>query len=459
MHRLFIKIFLWFWLAMALVWSAFSLPTQLTQNEEVVDRFRALTGQRLVLAGRVAVRLGQRSDEAVAQFMSDLEEEGAPYPFVFDVELNEITGRVAPEEARATAAEAFDNGVVHGELSGSGPYAGRSFVDRDNNAYTVVQRLPSRLDLPPPSVLPIVIRWFAVLLTSGLVCYAMARYMLAPVSTLSAATRRFAEGELDTRVSGDLGGRRDELAALGRDFDDMAERIGTLLESQRQLLSDISHELRSPLARLYVALGLVRRQNDKSAADALDRIEQETERLNELIGQLLALTRLQDPEALADRQPVDLVTLVRAVIDDADYEARECGKSAHLDIAGSCTTRGFEELLRRAIENVVRNAIRYTPPGSAVEASLSVAQNNGSTEATIQVRDHGPGVPEEELDRLFQPFYRVGSARDRERGGSGLGLSISQRAVRAHGGTISATNLADGGLLIEIKLPATIDGA
>ncbi len=459
MHRLFIKIFLWFWLAMALVWSAFSLPTQLTQNEDVVDRFRALTGQRLVLAGRVAVSLGRRSDEAVAQFMSDLEEEGAPYPFVFDVELNEVTGRLAPEEARATAAEAFDNGVVHGGFSGSGPYAGRSFVDRNDNTYTVVQRLPSRLDLPPPSVLPIVIRWLAVLLTSGLVCYAMARYTLSPVSTLSAATRRFAEGELDTRVSGDLGGRRDELAALGRDFDDMAERIGTLLESQRQLLSDISHELRSPLARLYVALGLARRQSDDSVANALDRIEQETERLNELIGQLLALTRLQDPESLADRQPVDLVALVRAVIDDADYEARECGKSVQLDIAGACTTRGFEELLRRAIENVVRNAIRYTPPGSAVQASLSVAQNNGSTEATIHVRDHGPSVPDDELDRLFQPFYRVGSARDRERGGTGLGLSISQRAVRAHGGTISATNPDDGGLLIEIKLPASTDRA
>ena len=283
----------------------------------------------------------------------------------------------------------------------------------------------------------------------------MARYTLSPVSTLSTATRRFAEGELDTRVSSDLGGRRDELAALGSDFDDMAERIGTLLENQRQLLSDISHELRSPLARLYVALGLARRQSDSSASEALDRIEQETERLNGLIGQLLALTRLQDPESLVDRRPVDLVALVREVIDDADYEAREGGKSVQLDTVETCVTPGFEELLRRAIENVVRNAIRYAPAGSAVEASLDVAQNNGATEATIQVRDHGPGVPDDELGALFQPFYRVDSARDRERGGTGLGLSISDRAVRAHGGTISAIKPGDGGLLIEIKLPAS----
>ncbi len=454
MHRLFIKIFLWFWLAMALVWSAFSLPTQLTQDEAVVDRFRALTGQRLTLAGRVAVGLGRRSPEAVPQFMADLEEEGAPYPFVFDVELNEVTGRTAPEEALSTAAKTFDEGLVHGGFNGSSPYAGRSFV-RDDSVYAVVQRLPNRLDLPPPSVLPIVVRWLAVLLTSGLVCYAMARYTLSPVSTLSTATRRFAEGELDTRVSSDLGGRRDELAALGSDFDDMAERIGTLLENQRQLLSDISHELRSPLARLYVALGLARRQSDSSASEALDRIEQETERLNGLIGQLLALTRLQDPESLVDRRPVDLVALVREVIDDADYEAREGGKSVQLDTVETCVTPGFEELLRRAIENVVRNAIRYAPAGSAVEASLDVAQNNGATEATIQVRDHGPGVPDDELGALFQPFYRVDSARDRERGGTGLGLSISDRAVRAHGGTISAIKPGDGGLLIEIKLPAS----
>ncbi len=454
MHRLFIKIFLWFWLAMALVWSAFSLPTQLTQDEAVVDRFRALTGQRLTLAGRVAVGLGRRSPEAVPQFMADLEEEGAPYPFVFDVELNEVTGRTAPEEALSTAAKTFDEGLVHGGFNGSSPYAGRSFV-RDDSVYAVVQRLPNRLDLPPPSVLPIVVRWLAVLLTSGLVCYAMARYTLSPVSTLSTATRRFAEGELDTRVSSDLGGRRDELAALGSDFDDMAERIGTLLENQRQLLSDISHELRSPLARLYVALGLARRQSDSSASEALDRIEQETERLNGLIGQLLALTRLQDPESLVDRRPVDLVALVREVIDDADYEAREGGKSVQLDTVETCVTPGFEELLRRAIENVVRNAIRYAPAGSAVEASLDVAQNNGATEATIQVRDHGPGVPDDELGALFQPFYRVDWARDRERGGTGLGLSISDRAVRAHGGTISAIKPGDGGLLIEIKLPAS----
>ena len=126
MHRLFIKIFLWFWLAMALVWSAFSLPTQLTQDEAVVDRFRALTGQRLTLAGRVAVGLGRRSPEAVPQFMADLEEEGAPYPFVFDVELNEVTGRTAPEEALSTAAKTFDEGLVHGGFNGSSPYAGFS---------------------------------------------------------------------------------------------------------------------------------------------------------------------------------------------------------------------------------------------------------------------------------------------------------------------------------------------
>lgn len=461
MNRLFFKIFLWFWLALALVWAGFLIPTQLNQNQEIVQRFQALHYQRLLLSGRTAlVVLNRGGPDALQEWMTSFEEGGALYPFVLDDEFSDIAGRELPAEALAAAKAAFDEDEVWMRLPtenrGRGAlWVGRKYVTRRGDAFAVVQRLPSSSDLPPPSPWWAITRWVAVLLTSGLVCYWLARYLIAPVSTLGDAARRIAGGDLDVRVGERLGRRKDELADLGRDFDIMAERVGQLLATQRQLLTDISHELRSPLARLYVALGLARKGADSETDRALDRIERETERLNELIGQLLSLTRLEAGEPTAERQSVDLGALVAEIVADADFEAQGRERAVSLTRAQACTTEGFEELLRRAIENVVRNAVRYTSAGTRVETALDLRNANGRTEAVIQVRDHGPGVPEDKLEDLFRPFYRLDDARDRESGGTGLGLAISERAVRLHGGAISARNAEHGGLIVEITLPVT----
>jgi signal transduction histidine kinase len=288
------------------------------------------------------------------------------------------------------------------------------------------------------------------ILASGVISYLLALYLTSPVKKLKTVVQSFAEGNLDVRITPELGNRRDELADLGREFDHMAERIAALISSQQRLLADISHELRSPLARLTVALELARKNVSEKGIAALDRIELETERVNKLVGQLLALTRL---ESGAERVPPETVTLeelVQQVVDDANYEAKPHHKEVKVLQLAPCRVRGSSELLRSGIENVIRNAIRYTAEGTAVEVSLTWKLDT----AVLSVRDHGPGVPESELGHIFEPFYRVGEARERSSGGVGLGLSIADRTIKLHSGSVRAENVP-GGLLITIELPVS----
>jgi signal transduction histidine kinase len=228
----------------------------------------------------------------------------------------------------------------------------------------------------------------------------------------------------------------------------MAEKFETLITSPRRLLGDISHELRSPLARLNVALELARQRAGEEASGALQRIQREAENLNEMIGQLLALTRLEGEAEGVNKISFDLAQLILDIVDDADYEARNRNRSVRLEAPEACPLLGNEQLLRRAIENVVRNAVQYTAEATTVEVKLVCG-----VQTTVTVRDHGSGVPAEVLDKLFRPFYRVDEARDRNSGGTGLGLAIAERAVRLHGGTVEAANVATGGLAVTIILP------
>jgi signal transduction histidine kinase len=251
------------------------------------------------------------------------------------------------------------------------------------------------------------------------------------------------------RVAPAVGRRRDELADLARDFDRMAERIEALMTSERRLLRDVSHELRSPLARLHVALGLARQQ----AGDdqwALDRIEREAERLNALIGQLLMLARLESGALEPAREPVDLAAIVRDVAEDADFEVRSGRRAVRVTAMRECAAIGAPDLLRSAVENIVRNAVRHTREGTAVEVAMRA---DAPDRVVIAVRDHGSGVPDELLPHIFQPFYRLGAARDRHTGGVGLGLTIADRTIRLHGGTVRAANAPGGGLVVEVTLP------
>jgi two-component system sensor histidine kinase CpxA len=300
------------------------------------------------------------------------------------------------------------------------------------------------------------IRLLALLATSGLVCYGLALYLTSPAVKLRRATRQLASGDLTARVAAQMGRRRDELADLGRDFDQMAERIETLMVSERRLLADISHELRSPLARLNVALDLADGGTDLRTQGYLDRIRLESERLNELIGQLLSLSRLESGSARVESRTVNLADLLQEVAHDADFEARSRNRRVRVLDCAPCTTAGDPTLLRSAVENVVRNAVHYTAENTEVTLSLTCIPNSKreNAESVITVRDHGPGVPPETLENLFRPFYRVADARDRQSGGTGLGLAITERAVRVHGGTIQVENAPDGsGLSVTIRLP------
>jgi len=289
------------------------------------------------------------------------------------------------------------------------------------------------------------------LLSCAGLSYGVARYLSRPISELRSAASRLAQGDLTARVGGKLADRSDEAAGLVREFDQMAERVADLIDAQRRLIGDISHEIKSPLARLSVALGLARRTAETYAPRQFDRMERELERLSMLAGELLTLAKLEQTPALTPVATVDLGAVIERVLSDATYEsATRMGDIVFHKHDRPLLVSGDEDLLRRAIENVVRNAIFYTSPGTKVEIALSSPDERS---AQLEIRDHGPGVPEAALQHLFEPFYRVDQARARKTGGAGVGLSICERAVRLHGGRIVARNASPRGLIVDISLP------
>jgi two-component system, OmpR family, sensor histidine kinase CpxA len=293
------------------------------------------------------------------------------------------------------------------------------------------------------------IAWGSALLVSGGVCYLLTRYLTGPVLRLRGAARRVAEGDLTARAS-DHRPRHDEIGDLVRDFNFMADRVEALVTSQRQLISDISHELRSPLARVNATLGLARQRLGDNPL--LDRIERDTERLNEMIGRLLTLARLDMTSTSPEMRRTDLKALVSDIVADAQWEARERDCRVELVCDGVCEVHANPDLLRSAAENIIRNAIRYTATGTAVEVRLECHPGVNADRAIIRVSDRGPGVPAAELSNIFRPFYRVADARDRESGGVGLGLAIAERVARIHGGGIHAVNRAGGGLEVVLSV-------
>lgn len=281
----------------------------------------------------------------------------------------------------------------------------------------------------------------------GIFCYFISSYLTKPLHRLGEAVSSIAEGRLETRVDPSVLNRRDEIAGLARNFDTMAERIEALVMGQRRLLGDVSHELRSPLARLIVALSLVKQGPAEEVAENLDRIGLEARRLDTLIGQLLTLSRIDSAVDLGRPVKFDLMNLVQEVANDADFEARARNRRVTLEPGETCLIDGFEEMLRSAVENVVRNAVRHTAEATNVEISLAA---NDSV-ARLRVRDYGPGVPESMVSEIFLPFRRVmNDGSD----GAGLGLAIADRAVSVHRGTIRATNV-EHGLMVEIALPCS----
>lgn len=293
------------------------------------------------------------------------------------------------------------------------------------------------------------IRLISALLAIILVSWLLTRMFTRPIRLLQHATEQLGRGVLSARAPQAVSSRKDELGDLASSFDTMAEQLDNLVNSQKQLLRDISHELRSPLARLQVALELARNESDGKAEDELNRIGKEAGRLNELIGEVLTLARFEQDSVQSENAPVQLDEMLKGIASDAVFEAEAMGKSVNISAIETCSIQGDSLWLGRALDNVIRNAIRHTPVGTSILISLGLHTDH----SLITIRDCGTGVPEKALPHLFEPFFRTSEARDRHSGGYGLGLAIAQRAVHLHHGHISAINHKDGGLEISIKLP------
>jgi two-component system OmpR family sensor kinase len=301
--------------------------------------------------------------------------------------------------------------------------------------------------LPPPPGPPEPWEPLAfALLASVTLSALLAWYLARPVKGLRDAFAAMAEGRLDTRVGG-LMRRGDEFSELGHSFDRMAEKLQTLILAQRRLLHDVSHELRSPLGRLQVALGIVR-QDPARLDGALARMEREVERLDGLIGEILTLSRLNSGVEGEAQELADVGEVVEAIVHDARFEAIEKGCEVRLDELARVHVTGRPRLISRAVENVIRNALRFAPPGSAVDVEVGFSEGF----AVISIRDHGPGIPEDELAAVFEPFHRGRVNGDSS--GFGLGLAIARGAAELHGGSIIARNMPGGGLKVEIRLPS-----
>ncbi len=298
---------------------------------------------------------------------------------------------------------------------------------------------------PSPSNVVKNLQLYYILLFAAIVvlCWMLGVQFVSPLNRLTDTVRRFGAGDLAARVELT---RRDELGELSRAFDQMAGRIETLLTAERRLLQDISHELRSPLARLSFAAELARTSPDREGSIA--RVNKEIKRLTELVESLIQVTRAEGDSTARNLEPVAIAEMVQELVEDSAIEANARGCRLILRGSSDLVLYGDRELLRRAIENILRNAIRHAPDGSEVEITL----DNSADGASISVRDYGSGVPAESLTAIFKPFFRVDNSRTSATGGMGLGLSIAERAIRVHHGHLWAEN-ADPGLRVCVDLP------
>lgn len=465
--RLHIKVFLWFWLGVVVVSGTLIGLTELTHSRAQDDRlWREKYGPRVDLWARQETHiLRTKGSTALEEYVGSFQADPGVLNYMFDATGREIFNRSASKPVLK---------MVDGLMQSSGWTQGvdpaeriiaERVIDANGNPYVVV------VDFPVPSVLSSslvdlfaadfsdghptrasVVRLAAVVAVAGIFCFVLARHVAAPIDRLRSATRKIASEQLEARIGRDVLNRGDELADLGRDFNGMADRIERLVTAQRHLLADVSHALRSPLARLNVALGLARRHSAPGIKEHLDRIELETERLNTLIGQLLTMARVDSGVGLERRTVFDLAAVVDEVAMDADYEAR--GRRCVVEATGArqCMVSGAPDMIRGAIENVVRNAVRHTAEGTRVEIALERQEHGRPGMAVVTVRDHGPGVPEKIVPSLFVPFYR-GPHADTNQNGTGLGLAITRRVFEVHGGTAAAANAKGGGFVVSLELP------
>lgn len=468
MGRLFWKFFAFFWLAQltAVIGAGVTFWLRNEMQQRIPDAVDASPPAAFHSAAAAAT-LRHGGVAALRDLLEESSREGGPLggPPVYAVDetQHELLGRPLPPAVVA----ALDTLAAEPEK-----HSGVEAVAADGHRYLLFVPPHRRPDAPAAGVPPggpgpqfaaapqlrpprgglPLMPLAAGALVSLIFAALLAWYVARPIRNLRAAFEAAADGRLEQRLAPAMGRRRDELADLGRDFDRMASRLKSLMDSQRRLLHDVSHELRSPLARLQAAIGLVRQQPER-IDDFVARIERESGRMDTLVSELLTLSRLEAGMAGKLDEAVDLGELLGDVVDDARFEA--AARNCQVDLSGSrdISLVGNAELLHRAIENIVRNAVKHAPPGSRVD--IDVAQADGRV--IVRVADAGPGVAEADLQAIFAPFFRASAANPQKpnnaQDGHGLGLAISQRVVEAHQGTISAANRPTGGLCVTVSLP------
>ena len=441
MGRLFWKIFIGFWLALVSAALITGTAVWVQHHRESAPTELAGGPPSRLATDLAAATLAHGGVEALRSWMKEVESRRPVQVFAVDDSGRDVLGR---EVAPATLAAAREL-IEHGE-----PGA-RRVAAPGGERYLVFVTRPAGGPRPPgrPPGRPPIAPWEFIVIgiaTSLAFSALLAWYLTRPIRKLRWAFDAAAAGRLETRVSPLMGRRRDEIADLGRDFDRMALQLQKLVSAQRRLLHDVSHELRSPLARLQAAIGLARQEPAK-VEPSLERIEREASRLDHMVGEVLALARLEGGTATRPKERVDLAYLAANIAEDARFEAEAVGRALRFHADGDAPVMGDADLLHRAVENVVRNAVKFTREGSTVEVNVHTTKSS----AILTVTDQGPGITSAELAKVFDPFYRGEAGNGTP--GFGLGLAIAQRAIDAHGGTIRAANAPRGGLQVEIELP------
>ena len=440
MGRLFWKIFIGFWLALVSAALITGTTVWVQHHREAPPSELAGGPPSRIATDLAAATLRHGGVDALRAWLQEVQLRRAAMIFAVDEQGRDVLGRAVPPGALASARELADNGE---------PGARRVSTASGENYVLFVTRppgpRPGARPGPPPPIAPwefIVIGIATSLAFSALLAWYLAR----PIRNLRWAFDAAAAGRLETRVSPRMGRRRDEIADLGRDFDRMALQLQNLVSAQRRLLHDVSHELRSPLARLQAAIGLARQEPAK-VESSLERIEREASRLDEMVGEVLALARLESGTGKRPKERVDLAYLAANIAEDARFEAEAAGRALRFHAEGDAPVMGDADLLHRAVENVVRNAVKFTRDGTTVDVNVRTTKHS----AVLTVTDEGPGISSAELAKVFDPFYRGEAGNGTP--GFGLGLAIAQRAIDAHGGTIRAANSPRGGLEVAIELP------
>ena len=474
MGRLFWKFFIFFFLAQLTAVTGVSLAVYIANNnldKENAQIEASPPAKSMVDAASVTLKYG--GVDSLRGLMKHWEQRKIPQVYAVNESNIELQNRELPLDVIRSARDTMQLKIASSPAATTGTNDTKNLLSRSpvqqveaNDGHQYLLFVPAlkyqSANIPPPvdkqpgvfgysprqknrnlfPLMPLLAGVFASLIFAALLAW----YFSKPIKQLRQAFASAANGNLDVRVGDAMGSRHDELADLGHAFDLMASRIGTLMLGQTRLLHQVSHELRSPLARLQIAVGLARQQPEKSEV-SLIRIERESERMDSLVGELLELSRLESGVMNIEKEPIDLNDLLLTIAEDARFEGMAKRITLQYVPTSTVTVFGQQELLHRAIDNVVRNALKYSPEQSLIDINETVAGSN----VLIKVMDGGPGVAESELATIFQAFVRGSNTQQAD--GHGVGLAIAKQIIESHGGSIKAYNRGEGGLTVEIRLP------